>query len=468
MARARTTSLGVASGAALYVGAVLGPGALLLPALAAQAAGPASVLAWVGLLAASLAIAATFAALGVRHPVAGGAAAYVRAAWGRLPAAITGWWFYAGVVAGAPAVWLIGGFYVAHLTGGGRAAAVAAAAAMMVVVLGANAGGLHATARMQLGLAALLAALLLVAVASALPSAHAANWTPFAPHGWLAVGTAANLLMLSFVGWEAVAHLAGNFADPRRDLPRAMLAAFAIVAVLYLGLAVTTVAVLGGAPGSTVPLADLMQRGLGGAASALTAGAAVLLTVGTTNAYVAGATRLATSLAADARCRAGWRGRGRLWRSSGRPAWRSSVCWPATWSTSTRSCARSRRASWPSTSPRRRPASGCWTGACARPPRCRWRSSSSCSPSRGPTSRRLWPSRCWRAPSSAPVRVAQPGGDLQRSWLSCSPWALGSAPGEPGCQAQRVAPAIRADGRDVELHAQVGPRLRKPLSGAGA
>jgi amino acid efflux transporter len=293
---ARSPRLGTASGAALYVGAVLGPGVLLLPALAAQAAGPASVVAWVGLLAASLAIAATFAALGVRHPVAGGAAAYVREAYGRVPAAVTGWWFYAGVLGGAPAVWLIGGFYVAHLTGGGRAVAVAAAAAMMVVVLGANARGLHATARMQLGLAALLALLLLVAVASALPSAHAANWTPFAPHGWLAVGTAANLLMLSFVGWEAVAHLAGDFVDPRRQLPRAMLVAFAIVAVLYVGLAVTTVAVLGGAQGSTVPLADLMQRGLGGAASALTAGAAVLLTVGTTNAYVAGATRLAGSL----------------------------------------------------------------------------------------------------------------------------------------------------------------------------
>jgi amino acid efflux transporter len=294
-----TGGLGVASGAALYLGAVLGPGVLLLPALAAQAAGPASVLAWAGLLAASLAIAATFAALGVRHPVAGGAAAYVRAAYGRRAAAVTGWWFYGGVVAGAPAVWLIGGFYVAHLTGGGRPMAVAAAAAMMVVVVAANAGGVHATARVQLGLAALLAVLLLVAVTSALPSARAANWTPFAPHGWLAIGTAANLLMLSFVGWEAVAHLAGDFADPHRQLPRAMLAAFAIVAVLYLGLAVTTVAVLGGAPGSTVPLADLMQRGLGGAGGALTAGAAVLLTVGTTNAYVAGATRLATALAAD-------------------------------------------------------------------------------------------------------------------------------------------------------------------------
>jgi amino acid efflux transporter len=42
------------SGAALYVGAVLGPGVLLLPALAAEAAGPASILAWVALLALSV------------------------------------------------------------------------------------------------------------------------------------------------------------------------------------------------------------------------------------------------------------------------------------------------------------------------------------------------------------------------------------------------------------------------------
>ena len=37
-----------------------------------------------------------------------------------------------------------------------------------------------------------------------------ANWTPFAPHGWLSVGRAAATLMLSFVGWEAVAPLTGR------------------------------------------------------------------------------------------------------------------------------------------------------------------------------------------------------------------------------------------------------------------
>jgi amino acid efflux transporter len=299
MSSTRTTGLGVASGTALYVGAVLGPGVLILPALAAQAAGPASVLAWAGLLAVSLAIAVTFAALGVRHPVAGGAAAYVHAAFGRRPAAATGWWFFAGVVTGAPTVSLVGGFYVAHLLGGGKPVAVVAAAAMLGAALAANAGGVRLSATVQLGLAALLAALLVVAIVAALPAARAANWTPFAPHGWLAVGTAANLLMLSFVGWEAVAHLAGEFADPLRQLPRAMVAAFAVIAALYLGLAIATVAVLGAATSSNVPLAGLMETGLGRPGRVATAVAAVLLTMGPINVYIAGAIRLAGSMAAD-------------------------------------------------------------------------------------------------------------------------------------------------------------------------
>ena len=71
-------SLGVVRGAALYVGALIGPGLLLVPALAVQAAGAASIIAWGALLVLSAPLAITFAALGVRHPVAGGVSAYVR------------------------------------------------------------------------------------------------------------------------------------------------------------------------------------------------------------------------------------------------------------------------------------------------------------------------------------------------------------------------------------------------------
>ena len=62
----------------------------------------------------------------------------------------------------------------------------------------------------------------------------AGNWAPFAPHGWLSVGSAAATLMFSFVGWEAVAPLTTRFADPCRQLPRVVAIALAVTTVLYL------------------------------------------------------------------------------------------------------------------------------------------------------------------------------------------------------------------------------------------
>ena len=174
---------------------------------------------------------------------------------------------------------------------------MAAAAGMIATVMATNAVGLRTSARLQLGLAALLAALLLVAVVSALPESREENWAPFAPHGWAAIGTAASLLMLCFIGWEAVSHLAGELRDPARQLPRAIFSALAVVVVLYLGLAVATVGVLGTAAPSRVPLADLMAAGLGSPGRTATAALAVLLTMGAMNAYVAAAVKLAGALA---------------------------------------------------------------------------------------------------------------------------------------------------------------------------
>jgi amino acid efflux transporter len=292
-------TLSTRSGTALYIGAVLGPGVLLIPSLAAEAAGPASVVAWGALLALSAPLAAVFAALGVAYPEAGGTAAYARAAFGRQASAVTGWWFLGGVLLGAPAVALIGGFYVADLLDVGRGPAIAVAAAMIATVLATNAAGLRSTARLQLGLAGVLATLLLVAIVTALPESESARWQPFSPHGLTGVGTAASLLMFSFIGWEAGSHLAGEFRDPARQLPRALLAALGVVVVLYLGLAVATVGVLGTGEPSNVPLADLMEAGLGTPGRTATAVLAVLLTLGTMNAYVAAAAKLAGALAED-------------------------------------------------------------------------------------------------------------------------------------------------------------------------
>ena len=285
------------SATALYIGAVLGPGVLLVPSLVAEVAGPASILAWVALLALSVPLAIAFAGLGTRYPEAGGTAAYARAAFGPKAGAITGWWFLTAVVVGAPAVALIGGNYVAELLGTGRAGALIAAAAMIAGVIAANAAGMRATARAQLVLTGTLAILLVVASATALPHTEAGNWTPFAPHGWAAVGSAASLLMFSFIGWEAVSHLVGRLPDPKRQLPRAIFAALAVVVVLYLALACATIGVLGTKAPGDVPLADLMQAGLGAPGRTATAALAVLLTMGTMNAYVAAMVQLAGALA---------------------------------------------------------------------------------------------------------------------------------------------------------------------------
>jgi amino acid efflux transporter len=291
-------TLGVVAGAALYVGALIGPGVLLVPALAVEAAGPASILAWGGVLVLSVPLAITFAVLGVRHPVAGGVTAYVREGFGDDGAAVTGGWFLCAVFVGGPAVALIGGYYVADLTGSGTAVAAAVGLAIFATVLAANAFGLRVSSRLQLILAAVLIAVLAVACAVALPSHAGDNWHPFAPHGWWAVGTAANILVWLVIGWEAVAQLAGDFRNPAHDLPRAMALAFVLVSGVYLALAVATIGVTAGTT-SRVPLADLIAVGFGRAGRDATAVLAVALTMGTMNVYMGGTAKLTAALAQE-------------------------------------------------------------------------------------------------------------------------------------------------------------------------
>jgi amino acid efflux transporter len=288
-------SLDIKRGAALYVGALIGPGVLLVPSLAVDAAGPASILAWAVLLVLSAPLAVTFAALGVRHPVAGGVSAYVREGLGDAAAAVTGGFFVTAVFVGGPAVALIGGYYVADLTGSGTPVAAAVGLGMFGAVLAANAFGLHVSSGFQLVLASVLVVVIASAIASALPSRGGDNWQPFAPHGWWAIGTAANILVWLFVGWEAGAQLAGDFRSPDRELPRAMAFAFVIVTALYCGLGAATIAVTSGVH-SRVPLADLIAVGFGRAGRDATAVLAVALTMGTMNVYIAGASKLIASL----------------------------------------------------------------------------------------------------------------------------------------------------------------------------
>ncbi len=291
--------LGLAHGTALLLGAVLGPGVLALPHLAAAAAGPASVVAWLALVALSVPVAITFATLGARFPDGGGVATFAARAFGPRIAAAVGWWFYAAVPIGSLAAAIIGAQYVVDGAGGGTGTVSLVAGVLLAVALAVNYAGLRISGRTQLALATVLAVLLVVAVAVAAPGVRSANFVPFAPHGWLGVGSAVGVLFFAFVGWEAASHLSADFADPRH-LPRATLLTLVVISVLYVGLAITTVGVLGEvAASSPVPLTLLLERGIGAAAGPVTAVAATLLTFGVINTYLAGSARLGAALARD-------------------------------------------------------------------------------------------------------------------------------------------------------------------------
>lgn len=294
------TGLSVAQGTALSVGAVLGTGVISMPALAASVAGPASLIAWLALILLSAPLAWTFAALGARHPDGGGISTYVRLAFGARASAAVGWCFYFAIPLGAPAACSFAGGYVADVLGGGQRTRLGTFLLIVGAVFAMNWFGLRISGRVQLILTGTLATLLLVTVIAALPHAHLANLTPFAPHGWSGVGAAAAVLVWGFAGWEAVSSLSAEYRNPRRDVPRATAVAVLLVGGLYLAVAVTSVLVLGPAlAGSSAPLADLLATGVGGPVRIVTAIVAVLLTVGAVNAYLAGGTQLGVALARD-------------------------------------------------------------------------------------------------------------------------------------------------------------------------
>jgi amino acid efflux transporter len=94
--------------------------------------------------------------------------------------------------------------------------------------------------------------------------------------------------------------VAAEYRSPRRDVPLATGIAVAVVGVLYLGLAATTVLVLGPAAAtSNAPLSDLMALAIGDGARVATAGVAVLLSIGAMNAYFAGSAKLGSALGRD-------------------------------------------------------------------------------------------------------------------------------------------------------------------------
>lgn len=292
--------LGLWQASALYIAAVLGTGILVLPGLAARAAGPGSVLAVVAVLVLSVPLAGTFAALASRMPDSGGVATYVRRALGDTAARLAGYLFFFGVIIGAPVVGITAGRYLASIFGGDSTAVIVIAVVILGLPFLSNLGGLRVSGKVQLVLTAALVVIIVLVVLLAVPVVEARNFEPLLPNGLAGVGLAISLLIWAVSGWEAVTHLAAEFANPRRTIPIATVIAIVAVGLGYLSLQLVVIAVLGPEAGtSDVTLLALVAKSAPGIGPAIIAAIAIVVCLGVLNTYVGAFAKLGAALGRD-------------------------------------------------------------------------------------------------------------------------------------------------------------------------
>jgi APA family basic amino acid/polyamine antiporter len=186
--------------------------------------------------------AAAYAELGAMMPRVGGEYVYLRRAYHPLLAVMSGWGsLLAGFSAPIAAAALAFAAYLGTVIG------VVDPVHQKLIAIGLiiAATGMHATdavigGRVQTVFTALKVGVIVVFVVLGL-TIGTGDWDHFAPRrGGLAnvwtdeFAIALMFVSLAYSGWNAATYIAGEIADPRKNLPRALLAGTGIVTVLYI------------------------------------------------------------------------------------------------------------------------------------------------------------------------------------------------------------------------------------------
>jgi amino acid transporter len=243
-------------------GSIIGSGWLFGAQGALATAGPAAIISWVIGAVAILLLALIHAELGAMYPVAGGTARFPHYAFGGAVGASFGWfsWLQAATVAPIEVMAVIqysqhysfasswlkvsGGQNV--LTGTGLAVAVA----LMAIFTTVNFLSVRRLAHTNSAATWWKVALpVLTIVVLAIVSFHPGNFTAadgFAPYGAAGVLGAVSTsgIIFALLGFEQADQLAGESANPKRDIPRAVIGAIGIGAVIYILLQVVFLAAL--------------------------------------------------------------------------------------------------------------------------------------------------------------------------------------------------------------------------------
>lgn len=303
--------VGLFAGTMMVVGGIIGSGIFLNPSVVAQRAGTAGLTIAAWLLGGGVAVlgAFIFAELGGRRPEAGGGYAYLRDAFGALPAFLYAWTLLLVIATGAiAAVAMSFASYAAAVAGLPAASITPIALSAIVVLTFINVLGVKPSAVMTsiftlLKLAALgfliFAGLAAMLGARALP---APVLLPLAT-GHAAVSFAGALVPVLFAygGWQQTNFVAEEMIDASRNLPRALLWGVGIVVVVYLLANVVYLKVLGvgGLADSTAPAADTMQVLFGPAGRTFIAIGIALSTVGFLNLAICANARVYQAMARD-------------------------------------------------------------------------------------------------------------------------------------------------------------------------
>jgi APA family basic amino acid/polyamine antiporter len=297
---------GVWAAIAMIVAEVMGVGIFLTPAgMVRTLANPAWVLgvwALMGLL--SVAGALCYAELGTRFPEAGGGFVFLREAFGERTAFVYGWMSLLVMDPGLTAALAVGlAQYVLTLLGGPASLVPVVAIVSIILMSIVSILGVENSARVMRWTAAAKLGVVVVLVAAVLVRSGAAPTTASAAAAALpsfqVLGGALMGAFFAFGGWWDLGKMSEEIVDPKRTLPVALVGGIVVVTVVYAGLSVAFMRVLGGAAPATDDafVVALGSALFGSAAGRLLAAAVVIAVAGSLAAVLLGAPRVYLAMA---------------------------------------------------------------------------------------------------------------------------------------------------------------------------
>jgi APA family basic amino acid/polyamine antiporter len=305
--------LGTFDATMVVVGAIIGAGIFLNPAIVAQRVGTSGLVLAAWGIGGAIAVlgALCFAELGARAPRAGGGYVYLRDAFGPLPAFLYGWTQLLVInTGGIAAVAITFASYTVDVAGLGEQLIKPLAVAAIVLLSGVNAAGVRFGAWVQNAFTLLkLAALALLVGAGVWLFTHDVVH-PVVPEGVggtpqtslvLAMGTALVAVLFAYGGWQHANNIAEEIKEPERRLPLALVVGVGIVVTVYVAANAAYLAALGpaGLAASAAPAADALRAAAGRWGGVAMALGVACSTFGILNVFIMAAPRIYQAMAAD-------------------------------------------------------------------------------------------------------------------------------------------------------------------------